>query len=87
MANKPELRFLLIREGSLLDDNNLAILEEMAHEHDFQILMEIVDNTGKVGIFMEEGAVKTVNAEPEPEAAPVSIPKKTRKKKKEAANV
>jgi hypothetical protein len=83
MANKPELRFLLIREGSLLDDKNMAILEEMAHEHDFQILLECVDTTGKVGIYMEEGAVKTVNAEPEPEAAPVSVPKKTRKKKNE----
>jgi predicted ATP-dependent endonuclease of OLD family len=85
MANKPELRFLLIREGSLLDDGNLAILEEMAHENDFQILMEVVDTSGKVGIFMEEGAVKSVNAEPEPEAAPVSIPAKKKAKKEKAS--
>jgi hypothetical protein len=65
MANKPELRFLLIRDGSLLDDTNLAILEQMAHEHDFQILMEICDTSGKVGIFIEEGSVKAVNQEPE----------------------
>jgi len=68
MANKPELRFLLIREGSLLDDANLAVLEQMAHEHDFQILLEIVDKTGKVGIYMEEGEVKAVNPEPERES-------------------
>ena len=85
MANKPELRFLLIREGSLLDDANLAILEQMAHEHDFQILLEIVDVSGKVGIFMEEGAVKTVNKEADPEPAPAA-PKKKKKTKKEAAS-
>jgi hypothetical protein len=83
MAAKPELRFLLIREGSLLDDKSMAILEEMAHENDWQILMEIVDTSGKVGIFMEEGAVKTVNLEPQPEpaATPAPAPKKSKKKK------
>ena len=50
MAGKPDLRFLLIREGSLLDNTGLTILEEMAHEHNFQILMEVVDTSGKVGI-------------------------------------
>ena len=81
MANKPELRFLLIREGSLLDSDNMAVLEKMAHENDFQILMEVVDQTGKVGIYMEEGEVKAVNAEAEPDPAPASVPKKTRGKK------
>jgi hypothetical protein len=80
MANKPELRFLLIRDGSLLDDNGLAILEQMAHEQDYQILMEKVDTSGKVGIFMEEGTIKTVNAEPEEEPAPA--PAKVAKKAK-----
>jgi hypothetical protein len=84
MAGKPELRFLLIRDGSLLDDKNLAVLEEMAHEHSFQILMEVVDTTGKVGIYMEEGAVKTVNAEEE--APPAAVPAKPKRKKKEAAS-
>jgi hypothetical protein len=84
MANKPELAFLLIRDGSLLDDNGLAILEQMAHEQNFQILMEKVDTTGKVGIYMEDGIIKTVNAEPDEktEAAPKRA---TRGKKTEAA--
>lgn len=72
MANKPELRFLLIREGSLLDDEGMAILEQMAHEQNFQILMEKVDTSGKVGIFMEDGTIKTVNAEPDAEPAPTA---------------
>ena len=78
MAGKPELRFLLIREGSLLDDSNMSVLEEMAHQHDFQIVLEVVDTTGRVGIYMEEGEVKTVNTEAEP--APISIPAKEGKK-------
>jgi hypothetical protein len=79
MAGKPDLRFLLIREGSLLDDAGMATLEEMAHEHDFQILVECVDTSGKVGIYMEQGEIKAVNAEPEPAAKPAkkSAVKKT----------
>jgi hypothetical protein len=82
MAGKPDLRFLLIREGSLLDDNGWAILEQMAHEHEFQILAEQVDTSGKVGIYMEDGEIKAVNAEPEtPAAAPAK--KAARKGKNE----
>ena len=80
MANKPELRFLLIREGSLLDEKGMTVLEQMAHEQDFQILMEVVNESGKVGIFMEDGAIKTVNAEPD--AAPEPTPKKAGRSKK-----
>jgi hypothetical protein len=81
MANKPDLRFLLIREGSLLDDNGLAILEQMAHENSYQILMEKVDTSGKVGIFMEDGTIKTVN--PEAETAAEPKPKKATRKAKD----
>ena len=59
----------------------MAVLEEMAHEHDFQILMEKVDTSGKVGIFMEDGAIKTVNKEPEPEPAPAKTTKKAKASK------
>lgn len=83
MANKPELCFLLIRDGSLLDDNGLAILEQMAHEHDYQILMEKVDTSGKVGIFMEDGTIKAVNVEPENSTAEAAPKKATRKGKNE----
>ena len=83
MANKPELRFLLIRDGSLLDDNGLAILEQMSHEQNFQILMEKVDTSGKVGIYMEDGTIKTVNAEPD--AKPEPTPRAARSKKDKEA--
>lgn len=82
MAGKPELRFLLIREGSLLDDNGMAILEEMAHENDWQILVEVVDQSGKVGVYLEDGEVKAVNAEPDD---PTPQPRPTAKGKKKIA--
>lgn len=80
MAGQPDLRFLLIREGSLLDDEGMAILEKMAYDNGYQILMEIVDSTGKVGVYLEDGEVAAVNAEPEAIPPPVP-PKRTRAKK------
>lgn len=79
MANKPKLRFLLIREGSLLDESGWEILEQMAHENDFQILCEVVDTSGRVGIFMQDGEIKAVNTEPEPEA-PTPAPRGRQRK-------
>lgn len=58
MAMHPKLRVLRIKDGSLLDESNLAMLEEMAELQDFQIWIERVDTSGRVGIVMEEGAVK-----------------------------
>lgn len=78
MATNPEVKTLLIREGSLIDDKGMELLKELAREHDFQYLMEIVDTSGKVGIYLEDGAVKAVNSEPAEE--PVSAAA-TRKKK------
>jgi prefoldin subunit 5 len=83
MAGKPDLRFLLIREGSLLDENGWTILEQMAHENNFQILSEVVDTTGKVGIFLEDGTIKAVNAEQDTAAAATPAKKAARKSKNE----
>lgn len=85
MASKPELPFLLIRDGSLLDDNGLAIIEKMAHENNYQILMEKVDTSGKVGIFMEDGTIKTVNPQPDDKAKTEPAPRATRNSRKKEA--
>ena len=34
------------------------MLHQMAEEHDFQVFLEIVDSTGKVGVYIEDGEVK-----------------------------
>jgi AAA domain len=64
MALNPKLRVMRIKDGSLLDDNSLKIVAEMAQEKDFQIFIEQVSTDGKVGVYLEEGEVKAVNEEP-----------------------
>jgi len=61
MAMNPELRVIRISDGSLLDDDNMAVIAEMAGEKDFQVWIEKVDSSGKVGFYIEEGEVKSVN--------------------------
>lgn len=58
MAMNPGLRVILIRQGSLLDDDGIEIVRQWAEENDFQVWMERVDSTGKIGIVMEDGAAK-----------------------------
>jgi len=57
MAANPKLRVLRIKDGSLLDENGLALIADMASENDYQVWIERVDTTGKVGIVMEDGAI------------------------------
>jgi energy-coupling factor transporter ATP-binding protein EcfA2 len=69
MASNPEVRIILIKDGSLLDQKSLDIIEEMAQAKDYQIWIERVDTSGKIGIVMEDGEVKTVNEDEQPDAA------------------
>lgn len=64
MAANPKLRIIRIKDGSLLDEDGLAILRDMAKERDFQVWCERVDTSGKVGIYMEDGEVKADNEHP-----------------------
>jgi predicted ATP-dependent endonuclease of OLD family len=57
MALKPELRVLLVREGSLLDDEARAALEADAKANDFVVLMECVGTGDGSGIVIEDGEV------------------------------
>lgn len=64
MAANPRLRVIRIKEGSLLDEDGVALIATMAREHDYQVWLEKVDTSGKVGIVIEDGAVVAVNGEP-----------------------
>jgi hypothetical protein len=57
MALNPKIRVLRITDGSLLDSENMALISEMASEHDFQVWIERVDESGEVGITIEDGAI------------------------------
>jgi DNA repair exonuclease SbcCD ATPase subunit len=57
MGGNPKLRVLRIRDGSLLDEDSLARLESMAELADYQIWLEKVDSSGKVGVVIEDGEI------------------------------
>jgi DNA repair exonuclease SbcCD ATPase subunit len=61
MSLNPGLRVIRIMDGSLLDSKSLDIIREMAADKDFQVFCEMVDESGKVGIVIEDGEVKSVN--------------------------
>ena len=58
MALNPTLRVIRIDDASLLDSDHLAMIEAMAQERDYQLWCEVVDETGKVGIYIEDGEVR-----------------------------
>lgn len=57
LAMNPKLRILLIREGSLLDQKNLAVIAQMAEKADAQIWIERVSKGKECSIIIEDGAV------------------------------
>ena len=83
MAANPKMRVMLIKDGSLLDDNSLELIAGMSWEKDTQMFIETVDTSGKVGVYLEDGEVKAINEEPldVKETKPAPAPKKARAKK------
>jgi hypothetical protein len=61
IALNPKLRVIRIDDGSLLDTQNMQILKDMAKANDLQIWIEKVDDSGKIGFYIQEGEVKTIN--------------------------
>lgn len=61
MASNPDLKVIRITDASLLDSSSVAVIEKMANKKDYQVWMECVDETGKVGVYIEDGIVKEVN--------------------------
>lgn len=57
LAINPKLRILLIREGSLLDEKNLALIAKMAEDADAQIWIERVSKGKECSIIIEDGSV------------------------------
>ena len=57
LAMNPKLRVLLIREGSLLDKKNLAVIAKMAEKADAQIWIERVSKGKECSIIIEDGSV------------------------------
>jgi DNA repair exonuclease SbcCD ATPase subunit len=58
LAMNPKLRVLLIREGSFLDEKNLAMIAKMAEKAGAQIWIERVSKGSECSVIIEDGSVK-----------------------------
>ena len=63
LALNPKLRVLLIRDGSLLDEDSLTLLQTMADEAQAQIWIERVGTDGEVSVIIEDGMVRATPPE------------------------
>jgi len=64
MAMSPKIRVLLVKDWSLLDSKSRAMVTEMAQAKGYMILAELVDESGDVGFYIEDGRVAAVNGVP-----------------------
>ena len=62
LALNPTLRVVLIRDGSLLDDDSLAMVATMAAEKDSQVWIERVGHGEETSVVIEDGAVMAQKA-------------------------
>jgi len=56
MSLNPKLRVIRVRDGSLLDQDSMKLLSDMADSEDYQVWVETVG--GNVGFILEDGHVK-----------------------------
>jgi len=57
MALNSKLRVMFIRDGSLLDAKHRAVIQQMAIDNEYQLWIERVDDSGKVGLYFEDGEI------------------------------
>lgn len=57
MALNPKLKVLRITDGSLLDSTTWKKIAALVKKNDYQLWVEQVDETGKVGFYLEDGAL------------------------------
>lgn len=64
IALNPTIRVMRVQDGSLLDRESLRLLTDLATTHDMQVWVETVDESGEVGVYIEDGAVRAVHGVP-----------------------
>jgi hypothetical protein len=57
MAANPSLRVIRITNGSLLDNDNIEIVRQMAGENDYQVWIECVGDRTDATVVIEDGSV------------------------------
>jgi len=64
MAANPTLRVIRIADGSLLDDESMEIVKDMASDEDFQVWIEYAsrNNDDRMGVYIQDGTVAEVQS-------------------------
>lgn len=62
IASDPKFRVVLIRDGSLLDDDAMRIVSDMAAANGFQVWIERVGTEGQCTVLIEDGEAVEVEA-------------------------
>lgn len=57
VAQNPKLRVICVKDATLMDESNLALLRSLAEEHNFQLFLELVGSTGNETVVIEDGGV------------------------------
>ena len=52
---------IVIKDGSLLDENSMSMLEQVAIDDGVQFWIEVVDTSGDQGIYIEDGEISKDN--------------------------
>lgn len=60
-ALNPRVKVMLVRDGSLLDRDSLALLAQLAHEQQCQVLLERVGSDDDGAVIIEDGMVLARN--------------------------
>ena len=63
IALNPKLKVLLITNGEKLDSDSWAKLEQRLVESGTQAWVERMDESGELGIFIEEGKIAAIDGE------------------------
>jgi hypothetical protein len=58
ISMNPQIRVIRVRDGSLLDEDSIKLVAELAEANDCQVWLERVDSSGKIGFVLEDGHVK-----------------------------
>ena len=74
MALNPTLKVILIKDGSLLDNDSIAAIMAMAEPKGYDVYMEKVDETGKVGFVIEDGRIVSAPETKAPKAKKAEQP-------------
>jgi energy-coupling factor transporter ATP-binding protein EcfA2 len=63
MALNPDLRVLWFNHGEMLDRAHWGIIEKLAGDEDYQVWAEKLDESGTVGVYIEDGEISAINGE------------------------